>query len=522
MRKSAKILVAILSVTMLVACAKNDDSVPNSNVVPVPSAETSTPADEITYKKDIVVTFNVNVDSSDPQAFNNPQHKRLYMLTHTPLIVYNSETQQLIPGAAESWDVSDDLVTWTFKLRKGMKFHNGEELKADDVKFTWERGTDSSYSAIKSQFASVTEIKVIDDYTITMKLENPNMDYAYIVAQPSFGILNRKAFSDDPEKGYNVGTGAFKLKTLVESDTCTVERFDDFWDGVVKTEEITFKTILEPSAELIAVQNGEVDIALNINPEEYGLVEEDSSLDLVRFTGSSLNYLAVNAGKNPTSNVKLRQAIAYAMNVDDIIMGAAGGEGIKATSFWGWDQFGFNPDIKPYEQDIEKARLLMKEAGYENGVDLEIVSFASNYKLIAQILQAQLKEIGINISIKEMDFSAATEYTSALQHDMVIIGFSNNPYGDDSRRSHTPGISSNRSAMDNKEIMQLFDSAQQELDETKRLMGYKRIQEITHEEAAAIPMYFNQAGIAVRKGLEGMWLEGGNAHNLTYAAIREN
>lgn len=471
------------------------------------------------YKRDIVMTYDVNIDSSDPQAFNNPQHKRLYMLTHTPLIVYNPETLELIPGAAESWEVDDDLVTWTFHLRKGMKFHNGEELKADDVLFTWERGKESAYSAIQPQFAAVSEMAATDDYTVTMKLESPNMDYAYIVSQPSFGILNRKAFQDSPDKGYNVGTGAFKLKELVESDYCVVERFDDFWDGVVPTEEITFKTMLEPSSALIALQNGEVDICVKVNTEEYGIVEDDPKIELIRFTGGSLNYLAVNASKAPTDNQKLRQAIAYAINVDEIIAGAEGGEGERAKTFWGWNQFGYNENIKPYERDVEKAKELLREAGYESGLELEVVAFATNYVRIAEILQAQLSPIGITVSVKQMDFSAATEYSTTRQHDMMLIGFSNNPYGDDSRRSHTPGIASNRSAMDNAEIMELFDQAQQETDEAKRVEAYHRIQEITHEEAAAIPLYFNKIGMATRKGLHGMWIEPGNCHNLTYAYI---
>lgn len=516
-----KLMFAALTGTVaaaLIACGSNAPSTAGGGNEPTQSAEAGT-VGEPKYKRDIVMTYDVNIDSSDPQAFNNPQHKRLYMLTHTPLLVYNPETQQLLPGASESWEVADDLVTWTFHLRKGMLFHNGEELKADDVVFTWERGTESSYSAIQPQFAAAVEVVAKDDYTVVMTLKDPNMDYAYIISQPSFGILNRKAFQDSPDYGYNVGTGAFKLKELVESDYCVVERFDDFWDGLVPTEEITFKTMLEPSAALIALQNGEVDICVKVNTEEYGIVEGDPAIELIKFTGGSLNYLAVNASKEPTDNMKLRQAIAYAINVDEIIAGAEGGEGERAKTFWGWNQFGFNDKIQPYEQNLDKAKELMKEAGYENGLELEIVAFATNYVRIGEIMQAQLAEIGITLNVKQMDFSAATEYSTGRQHELMLIGFSNNPYGDDSRRSHTPGIASNRSAMDNAEIMNLFDQAQQETDEAKRIEAYGSIQEITHEEAAAIPLYFNKIGMATRKGLRDMWIEPGNCHNLTYAYI---
>jgi len=519
-----KLLSAALAGAMVVsltACGGNASSPATSAAgggdKAAQSAEAGT-SGEPKYKRDIVMTYDVNIDSSDPQAFNNPQHKRLYMLTHTPLLVYNPETLELLPGAAESWEVADDLVTWTFHLRQGMMFHNGEELKADDVVFTWERGTESSYSAIQPQFAAA-KLEAKDDYTVVLTLEDANMDYAYIISQPSFGILNRKAFQDSPDRGYNVGTGAFKLKELVESDYCVVERFDGFWDGLVPTEEITFKTMLEPSAALIALQNGEVDICVKVNTEEYGIVEADPTIDLIRFTGGSLNYLAVNASKAPTDNVKLRQAIACAINIDEIIAGAEGGEGERAKTFWGWNQFGYNDKVQPYEQNVEKAKELMKEAGYENGLNLEVVAFATNYVRISEIMQAQLAEIGITLSVKQMDFSAATEYSTSRQHEMMLIGFSNNPYGDDSRRSHTPGIASNRSAMDNAEIMELFDQAQQETDEAKRIEAYCRIQEITHEEAAAIPLYFNKIGMATRKGLHDMWIEPGNCHNLTYAYI---
>ncbi|MCL2852135.1 MAG: ABC transporter substrate-binding protein [Defluviitaleaceae bacterium] len=519
-------ILAMLSVAaaaaILTACAATPAPAPAPAADPAaPQAEAPAPAggNGGTFQSNITMVFDVNIDSSDPQAFNNPQHRRLYMLTHTPLVVYHPETFELMPGAALDWSVGEDLVTWTFNLRPGMEFHNGDTLTADDVLFTWERGMETSHTALRGIFNSVAEITVIDDLTIQMRLENPNMDFQYIISQPSYGILSRRAFAEDPESGYNVGTGAFMLRELVESDFAIVERFDGFWDGPVPTETITFRTMLEPAAALIALQNGEIDISVRTNPEEHAIVEGDPNLELIRFTGSSLNYLALNASRYPTANQTLRNAIAYAINVDDIMLGAEGGHAVQANTFWGWDQFGYNPNIVPHPHDVDRARELMIEAGFEDGLDLEIISFATNYRLGAQILQAQLREIGINVIIREMDFSAATEYTTNLQHDAILIGFSNHPFGDDSRRSHAPGIASNRSAMNNPEIMSLFDEAQQETNEQRRIELYQRIQEITREEAAAIPLYFNEIGMAVRRGLGGMWVEPGNAHNLTYAYI---
>ncbi len=487
-----------------------------------PATDTSTDG-EVKYKKTITVAHDVALSSSDPQAFSNPPHKYLYILTHTPLVRYKPDTQELIPGLAERWELADDLVTWTFYLRKGVKFHNGEELKADDVIFTWERGAKTAYSTDRPHYASAIELTAVDDYTVQMKLQKPNMDYAYIISQPNYGILNRKAFEDDPEKGYNVGTGAFKLKDFVEGDYYSVERFDDFWDGPVPTEEIIVKTVTEPSAQVVALQNGELDIALYVDPIQYDIIESDPNLVLQRYTSASINHLAMNSSKEPLNNVKLRQAIAYALDTEEIIMGAANGEGVRAKSFWGLDQFGLHTEIVPYERDIEKAKALMVEAGYPNGLELEIVCFSTTYVTIAEIMQGQLKDIGINLNIKRMDFAAAREYCSLTsnQHQLYLGGFSNNPHGDDSRRTHGVDSAINYGRIDNPRVTQLFDLSQQEKDEQKRIEYYQEIQQIVHDDANVYPLYFGIKVIAHHKGLKGNWIYPGDCQNLTYAYIIE-
>jgi len=279
--------------------------------------------------------------------------------------------------------------------------------------------------------------------------------------------------------------------------------FEDSWRGAPNAKSFTFRYIPEDSARLIALQNGEVDICAEPATIELGTIEDDPNLDLVQYDGGSLTYLAFNTQKTPADNEDLRKAIAYAIDLDTIIAVAAEGHGKKATSFWGWSEYGY-VDLGGYERDLDKAKEYLAKAYPSGGATLDISVSGAERKTIAELMQSQLKDIGITVNIVELDSAGISTTTTNGEHQSCIYGMGFNIFGDDARRILQPGSAVNKAHYDSSEVMDLLDKAVCEEDEAQRKEYYKQIQEDVYEHVPYIPLYFADGFIGVKKGTGGI------------------
>lgn len=235
------------------------------------------------------------IKTVDVQSGSNVYHNVLFRLTHDSLVYPNEETGKIEPRLAKEWTWVDDR-TIEFKLRDDVVFHNGEKLKASDVVFTMERGRDLG-TTISVKLVGLTACEAVDDTTVRMELEAPNVDWLYTLSVAHMGIVSEKALADDPEEGGKIGTGAWMVDSYVPSDYVKVVRNDQYWGELPKSESITLKYMPENSARLIALQNGEIDVCLNPNNNELHFIEEDDNLSLVQYDGTNEVFLPLIIGQ---------------------------------------------------------------------------------------------------------------------------------------------------------------------------------------------------------------------------------
>lgn len=512
-----KKLIALLFYVMLLCsivggCAENEKP---------DSAKEDLPENEVKYKEELIVGNNVKITTLNPQGIANAGHGIQYQLTHESLVHYNTVTSEIEPRLAKSWELSKDGKTYTFKLRDDVYFHNGEKLTADDIIFTIEFGKEHSPGVVPI-YNSVVEAKAVDDHTLELTLKSPNMDFLINIGSCGFyGILNRKAVEADPDDGPNIGTGPWVNKEFEVGNYNLAERNEEYWGEKPVTKRMRFRYIPENSARLIALETDEIDLCLFPANSEWELIENNKDIELFSWEAATMDSFVFNTTKVPGNDLNLRLAIAYALNYEDLIDGAYEGYGKKCNTFWNPKAFGYFDDwasvgLEDYNYNMDMAKGYMAKSKYSNGVDLRIAVNNKERVLLAQIIQAQLKPLGINIIVEEYDTAGFSSMATAGLHESLIVGMGISMAPDDIRRFMAPGSTMNRSRLENPRVLELMDLAVAETDDVKRIEYYKELQIIIHEECPQIPMFHKYDGVAYHKDVSGGIYDNRGYHELAY------
>lgn len=476
------------------------------------------PPEGMALKEDIVIGMQAKHTTIDQMEASNTQHNYMWRMIQDTPVHFNNKTSELEPQLATEWSTEDGGKTYVFKLRDGVKFHNGETMKASDWIFTFKRmeGTTSC----NATFKAIESIEAVDDLTVKMVLAKPNVDWPYMMSLPVASIMSEKAVTEDPEKGPGVGTGPWKIDSYEFGNFTKLVAFGDSWRGAPNAKSFTFRYIPEDSARLIALENGEIDICQDPANIELGRIQDNPNLELVTYKSAGLTYMAFNTQKEPASNEDLRKAVAYGIDIDTILAVAAEGRGQKATSFWGWNEYGYY-DCGGYQRDVEKAKEYLAKAYPNGGATLDI-SVAANRKTIAELMQGQLKEIGLTINIVELDSAGISTTTTNGEHQSCLYGMGFNVFGDDARRILEPGSAVNKAHYKSDLVVELLDKAVGEMDDAKRKDYYKQIQEDVYEHVPYIPLYFPEYFIGVKKGSGGIDLYPTSHHDFSNIFVPAN
>lgn len=487
------------------------------------SAETqvqeTTPAVPSSGRTDIIAAVASDIQSMDPAAGVDSPSALLNKHIYNGLVKID-DNKKVVGDLAESFEIVDD-VTYKFKLKEGILFHNGEELKASDVKFTLERC--KTMPKAMSNADAIDHVSVEGDYECTVHLSRPYPSLLYVLNDTSMKIVSEKAvteagenYGEDP-----VGTGPFKFKEWLPNDHWTLERFDDYFEGPAMATSITTRIIPESSARCIALETGEVDVILSVAATDAQNIENNSDLVLESHPAASVEYLAMNTQKDALSDVRVRQAITYALDRQEFLDVIIEGRGEVATSFIAKTLPGWNEDVQPYPQDIGKAKELLKEAGYGDGLDLTIYVSGDVRSRSAQIAQAQLKEVGINLDINTCEWGAFQDAINKGEHDLLILGWTNTTC--DPEYSIAPlfhskncGKGGNRAFLNDEKLDSMIDAASMETDEETRLSEYKEIQKYLEELCPWVPLYTKYDMVGRRVDLKGFEYNKNTAiHTLT-------
>ena len=465
-------------------------------------------------RTDIIIGVTSDVVSPDPHKQNDTASGKVLHMLYDTLVVMNGDGE-FEPCLAESWENTSD-TEYVFHLRKGVKFHNGVEMKASDVKFSIERCMQSAKTAQATD--SVDHVEVIDDYTVKIVTKYPFAPfYSTVASSTKVSILpeeyvrkcdaeSETAFQEAP-----IGTGPMVYDSWAPNNYFKVVRNDNYWAGEPVTTSITIRVIPEATSLTIALETGEVDIVESIQAVDIRRVKDNPDLKWLEQVQGSVTYLGMNYAKEPYNNTNLRKAIAYGINRQSIIDVILEGNGTILNSVFPPMMPGYDDTIEGYEYDVEKAKHYMAEAGYpDGGLSLEIATSGDERNRIAQLIQSDLSKVGIDISIELLEWGAYLEYVGGTDHEMFILGWSNayEPDGNmfDTFHKDRPSTT-NRSNFRNDEISAKIEAARQELDWTKREEMYKELQQLIMAEPVWIPLFAKTAVIGMNRGLEGVEFE---------------
>jgi peptide/nickel transport system substrate-binding protein len=328
-----------------------------------------------------------------------------------------------VPGLAESWGVSPDGLTITFHLRKGVLFHNGREMTAEDVKFSYDRVMDPKVgSPGRKQFRNIKSIDVVDRDTVKIHLGKKDGGFFVKLGEKYASIIPPESVDADGKVKHPVGAGPFKFVEWRPNNYIKLVRFDKYYEkGLPYLDEVMLKPIKEPAVRLAGLRAGDLDIAEDFPLSEIRKIEESKQFNVYTKPGAAISYLAFNLHKPPFNDVRVRRAVALAIDKGEISEAVFWGYALPTNQVYPpgspWDL-----DVPPkYSKNIAKSEELLREAGYANGFKTTMIaSDAIPHRLqISQVIQSQLKKVGIDIQLEMLD--KATFYKKWASTDFAML-----------------------------------------------------------------------------------------------------
>jgi peptide/nickel transport system substrate-binding protein len=447
-------------------------------------------------------------------------------------------TTELEPGLATQWTASEDGKTWTFKLREGVKFHDGTDFNAEAVKFNVQRWWNPEFEfgyrdagkiyeiwanlfgGYKGSEASLLQDVVAEDAsTVKFVLKQPFAAFPSAIASGYFGIASPTAIkqakgSYGTPSSTAVGTGAFVFKEWRTGDRIVLEKNPNYWkEGLPKANQLVFRFITDPAARLAQLRAGTVDFTVDLTPDQLTEIEGDTNLEAVLRPSLNVGYLTLNPSYEPLSKLEVRQAIALAINKQAIVNAFWGKLGQSDAHFTSPSLAEFqSKEVQDYPYNPEQAKQVLAEAGYPNGFDLDLwympVSrpYFPNPKPIAEALAAELSTVGIRVNLQTKDWAAYLEDRNKPPgFQSFMLGWTGD-YGDPDNFYYPhfgPGSTSDIGGWKDEEVFQLLNRGREVADEEERQKIYAQVDEILFQEALRLPIVHSQPLLAKRSNVSG-------------------
>ena len=402
--------------------------------------------------------------------------------------------QNVNPSLAESWEVSDDGLTWTFHLRDGVQFSNGRELTAEDVEYTYDRMLDPETASGQAYLlAGVTDVSATDDSTVTFTLEAANPAFlSKLASNKAVGIIARETVEDGSINTRPLGTGPFMIADFQPGIQVTLERNPHYWqEGLPYLDEVHLRIITDESVRRSALVSGDIDWAISVPAQSIEELKGRDDVIVDEVPAGAYWYIGVNTSEAPLSDERVRQAIAWAINRDQIAEVATFGTAL-ATQDPIPSSSGWATDYEPYTQDLEQAAALLAEAGYADGFTMEIMP-TTQYEesiRIAQMVQAQLAPLNISTNIRTLEWAEWLQEQGDGNYDTFVCSWNGNIDPDDFfYAQHRTGEVFNFTGYSNPTVDELLDDGRQTADAEERTAVYEQINRIIVDEAPYIYLY---------------------------------
>ena len=432
----------------------------------------------------IKVGISQDLDSLDPHKAVSAGTKEVLFNIYEGLVKPDSDGN-LVGAVAENYEMSDDAKAYTFTLRDGVKFHNGDEVTAEDVKYSIDRCADTSNGEpLVSAYSIVESVNILDENTVEIRLTEPNTEF---LAYMTTAIVPKDYEDLDTAP---VGTGPFKYVSRSPQENVILEKNEDYWGEKAHLDKVEFKIVADADMLVTNLKGGSIDMAMRLTTSQAAELTEGFHIE--EGTMNLVQALYLNNDVEPLNNEKVRRALCYAINPDEIMDMMADGKGVRiGTSMYpGLKKYYDEEYANYYEQDYEKAKALLKEAGYEDGFDLEITVSSADQPHVdtAQVIAEELKNIGVNVKIKPVEWEVWLEEVYAnrnYQSTVVGVDASNVSARAMLERFTTDGHG-NFVNFSDEEYDKIFKEAISTTDEEKQIKLYKELEGILAEKAANV------------------------------------
>ena len=458
----------------------------------------------------------------DPHGQNDQPSSRVRSQIYETLVRQDTDLN-LIPGLATDWEQIDEL-TWEFTLREDVYFHNGELFTADDAVFTLERLADPATAAPGAFIVGFMEsVEAVDENTIHIHTDSPFAPMLNHLAHPVTGMLNRQAVEeagDDYGTQVVIGTGPFEFVRWSTGSEIELKRFEDYWGENALPERIVFRNIPENTVRAIEVETGGIDIGYNIDPIDEARIRDGEMTKLTKHDTLATHYIGFNVQKAPFDDLRVRQAINHAVDVEAIVDYVYTGQAVRATSPISDTVWGANLDLNPYSYDPELAQELLAEAGYPDGFSASVWTNDNPLRMqIAELVQSDLRNIGVDISVEILEWGQYLEDTGMGRHDMFILGWvavtGDADYGLYSLFHSTQfGDAGNRTFWSQPRVDELLDLARSDADPEVRREAYHEAQQLIAEDAPWVFLIHTQEANGLRSDVEGFIPHPAGHHDL--------
>lgn len=352
----------------------------------------------------VTIALTDDPPSGDPHKTRGANGGHLLFNLYDGLVALSGDMMAITPALATSWERLSDQ-TWRFNLRQGVKFHNGEDFDATAVKYSIERLLDPNAVRFNTDFKQIGAVEIVDAYTVVINTRTPDPNFLpkltslHIVPPLYTASVSEAQFSANP-----VGTGPYRFVEWVLGQRLVLQANDNYWGGRPSVDRLVFRPIPEASTRLAELQAGTVDIVTSLNYDVIPLVDADPNLRVEANSGRRTVFMHMDLlnGARPLQDVRVRQAMAYAIDRQLLIDSVLNGYGTPLATIFRPDMFGYSPDFPVYEHNLQTARALMAEAGYANGFNIRFMTsdgIVNKGVEVAEALAAMLGDIGIRAEV---------------------------------------------------------------------------------------------------------------------------
>jgi dipeptide transport system substrate-binding protein len=508
--------------------------------------------------KTLVYCSEGSPEGFNPQLFTSgTTYDASSVPIYNRLVEFKTGTTELQPGLAEKWDVSADGKTYTFHLRKGVKWQTTKDFKptrefnADDVVFSFERQLDKnnkyhgvsggSYEYFEGMDMPklIEKIEKVDDNTVRFTLSRPEAPFIADLGMDFASILS-KEYADNmlkagtPEKlDLNpVGTGPFVLQQYQKDSRILYKANPDFWGTKPKIDRLVFSITPDASVRYAKLQKGECQVMPYPNPADIASMKKDDKINLMEQPGLNVGYLSFNTEKKPLDNVKVRQALTMAVNKQAIIDAVYQGAGQAAKNLIPPTMWGYNDAVKDYAYDPAKAKELLKEAGMPDGFSIDLWAmpvqrpYNPNARRMAEMVQADWAKIGVKAKIVTFEWGEYLKRAKAGEHQTVMMGWTGDNGDPDNFFATLFSCAaakdgSNYSRWCYKPFEDLIQPARAEADHNKRIELYKQAQVVMHDQAPALIIAHSTVYEPVSKKVTGYVVDPLGKHHFENVDIQE-